>query len=170
MFTTALVKTGAFAVVERQQINEGFEREKRLKADKKATGKSKGSILSGADFIFEGTVSEVSAKESEDETSLSLKGMTVDRSESMGSIGLDVRVIEANTGKVVEAVNVRKQIASSGSGISGVGSMLSSLTGIGSKVEPAVNIKRARKDGVDKALRECIEEAVCKVAERLSED
>jgi curli biogenesis system outer membrane secretion channel CsgG len=170
MFTTALVKTGAFAVAERQQLHKGVEREKQLKSTGKATGKAKGGRLTGADYIFEGTVSEFNAKESEDETAISLSGMEVNSSSNAGSIGLDVRVIEANTGKVVEAVNVSRQIGSSGSGVSGFGSAISSLAGRGSSMTPDVNIKRARQDGLDKAVRECIEEAVCKIADRLSSD
>jgi curli biogenesis system outer membrane secretion channel CsgG len=170
MFTTALVKSGAFAVAERQQLQKGVEREKQLKTSGKATGKSKGSMLTGADYIFEGTVSEVNTNESKDQTSLSLKGMNVDLSANADCIGLDVRVIEANTGKVIEAVNVRKQIESSGSGISGVGNVLKSLTGKVSNIIPDVNIKKAKKNSLDKALRECIEEAVYKISERLSSD
>lgn len=170
MFTTALVKTGAFAVAERQQLNRGVQREKRLKSEGKASGNAKGSMLTGADYIFEGTVSEFNTKESEDEAAISLSGMEVNRSENAKSLGLDVRVIEANTGKVVEAVNVRKQIGSSGSGVSGVGNFFRTLTGSGAKIEPDVKVKRARNEGMDKALRDCIEEAVCKIAERLSSD
>lgn len=141
-----------------------------MKASSKATGKAKGTMLTGADYIFEGTVSEVNANESEDETSVSLKGMKVNSSVKAGSIGLDVRVIEANTGKVVEAVNVRKQIESSGSGVSGFGSVIRSLAGKVSSLTPDVNVKKARKDGLHMAMRECIDEAVCKIAERLTSD
>ena len=86
MFTTALMKSGAFAVVERQQINQGFEKERQLKAKSVATGKKQGSMLTGADYIFEGTVSEVNSNESEDEMSLSLKGMNVDREAEFTSL------------------------------------------------------------------------------------
>ncbi len=141
-----------------------------MKSGGKGTGNEKGSMLTGADYIFEGTVSENNKKESEDEAAVSLSGMEVNRSANVDSIGLDVRVIEANTGKVVEAVNVRKQVGSSGSGVSGVGNFFRALAGSNSRIEPDVKVKKTRKDGMDKALRECIEEAVCKIAERLSSD
>ncbi len=169
MFTTALVKTEAFAVAERQQLEKGIKREKKLKEDKKATSRSKtNGVLTGADYIFEGTISEVAEKESDDENRVSISGMKLGSSKSASSIGLDVRVVDASTGKIIEAINVRKQIKSSGSDISGLGGLINKMTG--NSLDADVSMKKTRKEGVDKVLRECIEEAISKIVSRLQED
>jgi len=61
MFTTALIKSGAFAVAERQRLNEGVIREKQLNAAGQTTGTSTFRKLAGASYIFEVVVSEANA-------------------------------------------------------------------------------------------------------------
>lgn len=159
MFTTAIVNSQAFAVVERQRLDQGINKEKRLKSSKKASNKGKTTKLTGADFIFEGTISEAAANKQNDEYGVSMKGMDVNKSARSGSIGLDLRILEADTGKIVDAVHVRKKIKSSGTGISGVGNMIRSI-GIGSSSTPDVKMKSSKNDALDEALRSCIDEAV----------
>lgn len=65
MFMTAITKSNAFTLVERQSLASTVNREKSLQKTKKAAG-NKGEIkLTGADFIFEGNVAYCSPQETE---------------------------------------------------------------------------------------------------------
>jgi curli biogenesis system outer membrane secretion channel CsgG len=55
MFTTAIVTSGQFRVVERNRMNAGVVREKQLQQDGWADGDVAQQQLKGAQFIFEGT-------------------------------------------------------------------------------------------------------------------
>lgn len=173
MFTTALIKSGAFAVAERQRISEGVIREKQLNAAGQSTGTVASSRLAGANYIFEGTISEASSGESQSEGGLSVGGMEVGGSSAKDSIGMDVRVINAESGLVVDAVNVRKKIEASGASLSGLGRLAQSIANLQGKsipLNPDVSAKSSRKESVDKALRSCIEAAVYELVKRFGEE
>src|SRR5258707_1699838 len=72
MFTTALIKSGAFAVAERSRLNEGVIREKQLHASGQSTGSTAQSPVAGAAFIFEGTISEAAPGESQSSRSFNI--------------------------------------------------------------------------------------------------
>ena len=74
MFTTALIKSGSFTVAERQRLNQGVAFEKQLNAQGQTTGDAARSQLKGADFIFEGTVSEANAPGEQDRHRRRLQG------------------------------------------------------------------------------------------------
>jgi curli biogenesis system outer membrane secretion channel CsgG len=171
MFTTALVKTSAFAVVERQRLNRGVEREKKLQQSKKAVGKAGGSKLMGVDYIFEGTISEFVSNEEESEYGASLGGMEASRAHSVSGIGLDVRIIDASTGSVLDSVNVRRKIQTGSKGISGIGNFVRSLgRGSGSGLDPDVSIKKGKKDGRDQVMRDCIDQAIYEIVKRYASE
>lgn len=173
MFTTALIKSGYFAVAERQRLNEGIMREKQLQAGGQATGKAGKSKLAGAQYIFEGTVSEANPGESQTEGGISVGGMDMGGSKSSDSIGIDVRIIDASNGLVLDSINVRKKIVTKGGGVSGMGRLAQSIAGLSGKsipLSPDANVKATRKEGVDKALRSCIEAAVYEIVTRYGED
>ncbi|HZW36441.1 MAG TPA: CsgG/HfaB family protein, partial [Candidatus Deferrimicrobiaceae bacterium] len=173
MFTTALIKSGAFAVAERQRLNEGVIREKQLNASGHTTGKSAASKLAGANYIFEVVVSEANSGESQGEGSLAVGGMDVSHGSAKDSIGMDVRILDAESGLVVDAVNVRKKIEASSTSVSGVGRLAQSLFSLRGKsvpLNPDINTKSSKKESVDKALRSCIEAAVYDLAKRFGED
>ncbi len=165
MFMTALIKTRTFAVLERQRLNESVYREKQLNQRGMTTGDVANYRLTGADYIFVGTVTEANATASRSGVAGSYKGLGVETSGENAEIGLDIRVLDARTGAVLDAVNTRKKISEGGVSISGVGSFLRSVTG---KSVPGgdVSVAHDRKEGVDKALRESIEEAVNIIAKR----
>ncbi len=163
MFTTALIKSGSFTVVERQRLSEGVVREKQLNAQGLTTGDTANQKLVGAQVIFEGTVSEANAGERQSEGGVSVGGMDVGGSSTTNSIGIDVRIIDARTGVVVDSVDVRKNIESSEHGVYGIGNLAQSIAALGGKsvpLNPDARYKSSRKEGVDKALRSCIEAAV----------
>ena len=56
MFTTALIKTHAFTVLERQRLDESVYQEKQLNQGGTTTGDVAKYRLTGADFIFVGVI------------------------------------------------------------------------------------------------------------------
>ena len=80
MFMTALVKSGAFAVAERERLNEGVMVEKELNAQGQTTGDAANQQLAGAAYIFEGTVSEANTGESKTGVGGTVKGLGVETS------------------------------------------------------------------------------------------
>ncbi|TFH31394.1 MAG: hypothetical protein E4G97_04355 [Deltaproteobacteria bacterium] len=185
MFVTALMKSGAFAVAERGRLNEGILREKQLNATGQTTGASASRKMAGASYIFEVVVSEANVGESQTEGGVSVGGMDVGLGSAKDGIGMDVRIVDAETGIVVDAVNVRKKIESTSGIVSGVGKLaqyflarrgnsaaldaLNTANAV-NQLNPDDNVKSARKEGVDKALRSCIETCVYELAKRLGED
>jgi curli biogenesis system outer membrane secretion channel CsgG len=90
-----------------------------------------------------------------------------------GSLAIDVRITDVESGLIVDAVNVRKQMNSSESKGSGVASAIgNSLTRgrLGNALQAAGatdEVSSARKDSVDRVLREAIEEAIHELSKRL---
>lgn len=173
MFVTALIKSGAFAVAERQRLNEGIIREKQLNAAGQTTGTSASRKLAGASYVFEVVVSEANSGESQTEGGLSVGGMDLAHGNAKDSIGLDVRIVDADSGLVTDAVNVRKKIEATSTSVSGIGRLAQSIFSMRGKnlpLNPDANVKSSRKESVDKALRSCIEAAVYELAKRIGED
>ncbi|MBI5906255.1 MAG: hypothetical protein HZB86_12050 [Deltaproteobacteria bacterium] len=173
MFVTALIKSGAFAVAERQRLNEGVMRERQLNASGHTTGTVASKKLAGASYIFEVVVSEANPGESQSEGGVSVGGMDLAHGSAKDGIGMDVRIVDAESGLVVDAVNVRKKIEATGTSVSGLGRLAQSIFSLKGKsvpLNPDANVKSSRKESVDKALRACIETAVHELAKRIGED
>ena len=168
MFTTALIKSGSFAVAERQRLNEGVMREKQMNAQGMTTGNSANQQLSGAKYIFEGTVSEANPEESKTGLGGTFKGLGLETSGQKANLGLDVRVVDANTGVVLDAVNVRKPVKQGGFSAKGIGSFAQKFTKK-SLSGADVSVAHESKDGIDRALRSCIEQAVYELVKRYGE-
>lgn len=166
MFTTALIKTKAFRVLERQRLNESVYQEKQLNQGGMTTGDAAQHLLTGADFIFTGAITEANAQKKKTGIAGSYDGVGLETSGEKAEIGLDVRVLDARTGDVLDAVSVRKEIAQGGYSVSGLGKKL-----FGKKKPKGANLGIAQdyKEGVDKALRKCIDEAVKKIVSRYEE-
>jgi curli biogenesis system outer membrane secretion channel CsgG len=173
MFVTALVKSGAFTVAERQRIQEGVTKERQFQASGAATGRTANTKFAGAQYIFEAAITEGNPNEKQSEGNISVGGMEMGRAGVTDAIGLDVRIISAETGLVIDSVNVRKKIEAAQGGVSGIGKLAQSIAGLYNKsvpLNPDANVKISRKESVDKAVRSCIEAAVLELAKRLSED
>jgi curli biogenesis system outer membrane secretion channel CsgG len=169
MFVTALVRSGAFVVAERQRLGEGVMRERQLAQQGVTTGGPRGQVAA-ARYVFEVVVSEANAGASESAHGVSIGGMRVQSAGARDAIGMDVRIVDAVTGTVVDAVNVVKQIEAGATSISGVGNLLSSVAGVRGRALPLpvdAETRSSRKEGVDRALRSCIEVAVAELARRL---
>jgi len=165
MFTTALIKSGAFAVAERHRLNEGVMVEKQLNAQGQTTGNIAESQLAGASFIFEGTISEANPSESKTGVGGTYKGLGAETSGQTANLGLDVRVVDASNGLVLDSVNVRKAVKQSGFSIKGIGAFAKRFTK--KNLHGAdVSLSKEKKEGIDKALRACIEQAVYELVKR----
>ncbi len=172
MFTTALVKSSQFRVVERNRLNSGIVAEKQLNGAGQSTGNAAQKQLRGARYIFEGTVSEANAGQESHQGGLNIGGMSLSGGHNKDVIGIDVRILDAETGDVLDSVNVRKALDSSNSGVSGVSALagtIASMKGASlNPLTPDVEIQNSHKEGVDKALRACIESAVLALVKRVN--
>lgn len=165
MFTTALIKSGAFQVLERQRLKEGVMRERQLNAQGLTAGDTANQQLTAAAYIFEGAVTEANAQESGTGIGAAFRGLGIGTKTQKAEIGLDVRVISAATGEVLDSVNVRKKVDESGVSLSGIGRFAQSFTK--NNLHGAdLDMAHKRKEGVDMALRACIEEAVYQLVTR----
>ncbi|MHC5034544.1 MAG: CsgG/HfaB family protein [Planctomycetota bacterium] len=146
---TALVKTRHFDVVERAELGDVME-EKHLQASGAAKGQAGKTKLAGAELIFAGSVTEL------DETGgggvgLGHWGVGVDVRTATAQVGLDMRIIDAGTGRILDSIDVRRKVRRTGVtaghtwGISG-----------------GVNITNA----LDLAIRETLDEAVYQLVTR----
>lgn len=173
MFTTALVKTRKFRVLERQRVGEGVARERDLNGQGITTGRVAQKQVKGAGVIFEATISEVNAGASTSDTGLSIGGLQVGGSKGTDQLGIDVRVLDAGTGEVLDAINVKRAIRSSGSSVAGMGALVDNVLALKGKntrgFTPDVASKTTEREGVDAVLRALIEDAVNQLASRSGE-
>lgn len=171
MFTNALVTSGAFAVVERQRLVPDLSTEKSLNARGATSGDTAAHRLAGAQYIFEGVVSEAAPDEDSSEGAISLGGMEVGGRSKKGEIAIDVRVLDADSGMVLDSVAVSKKVEASGKRVAGIGNLAQSvagLTGASIPLDPNASFATSHNEGIDRALRACIETAVLELARRYS--
>ena len=174
MFMTALVKTRKFRVLERVRMNEGIATEKALNQQGTTTGQVGQSQYSGATYMFEATVSEASTGDQKTSFSLGIAGAAAGKGWASDSITIDVRVTDVESGIVVDAIDIRKEIKSVATKAGGVTTALANILtrgrggGLIEALAPSDEYVNVRKDSVDKALREAIEEAVNEIAKRFA--
>jgi curli biogenesis system outer membrane secretion channel CsgG len=169
MFKTALVQSGQFRVVERSRLNEGVVREKQLQQGGFASGKAAQTQLRGAQYVFEGVLSEANQSELQRSGAVGIAGMQIGGGSNRDSIAIDVRIVDAGSGDIVDAVSVRKSIRSEEASVSGVGNLLGTVMaqrGKSSPYTPDVQAQQRRTEGVDSALRAAIDEAALQLARR----
>lgn len=171
MFTTALVDSGQFRVVERSQLNETVVREKQLNGAGLSTGASAQKQLRGAQYLFEGTVSEGNAGEDQKQAGVNVGGLNLGGGKNDDTIAVDVRILESDTGDVLDSITVRKVVKSKSAAIGGTAAFASTVGSLFGKSMPAltpdVNLQTSHKEGVDKALRACIDASVLELIKRL---
>lgn len=171
MFVTALVRSGQFAVVERSRLNANVMREKQMNAAGQTTGNTAQQQLLEARYLFEGTVSEDNRDASTSKNSVSIGGANIGGGSRKDTIAVDVRIIDANNGAILDSVAVRKDVAGSSVNVSGVHDLAVNLLErrgrSGSTFTPDAAHESSRKESVDAALRSCIELAVLEISKRL---
>jgi curli biogenesis system outer membrane secretion channel CsgG len=169
MFTSALVQSGRFRVVERGRLNDGVVREKQLQQSGWANGNAAQQQLRGAQYIFEGTVSEANVAEAQGSGGINIAGLQIGGGGNRDSIVIDVRVVDAANGDILDAVTVRKPIATGEGSVAGVGSLIGTAMaqrGRSSPYVPDVQAQGRGSEGIDSAVRRAIDEAVTQLARR----
>jgi curli biogenesis system outer membrane secretion channel CsgG len=164
MFKSALVKSGQFRVVDRSRLSRSVMAEKQMNAAGQTTGATAQKQLLGAEYIFEAEITELAAGKSGSSTGVNIAGMNIGGASGSDTIGLDVSIVDAATGEVVDAVTVRRKLASSAASVSGVSALVGRVMAdrgkVASAYTPDVSHTSTRKDSLDAGLRECVEEAV----------
>ncbi len=165
MFITSLVKSHRFVVLERQRLNESVYLEKQLNQQGRTTGRAAEKRLTGAKYIFVATITEANSNSKNNGMAGTFGGLGVESSEKEAEIGMDVRVLDASNGAIIDAVSVRKKVTQGGVSVSGIGSFLGSMAGIDTHGAD-VSVSNNSNEGIDKALRALIDQAVSKLAKR----
>ncbi|HVN84404.1 MAG TPA: CsgG/HfaB family protein [Candidatus Binatia bacterium] len=158
MMITALMKSGAFAVLDAESV-----------AATRPTGAKRGKHAARLpyDFILKGVVSEANAGSDTDKTHLSLGGMETTSSHNADSIGIDLRIIDAESGVVIDSLNVRKPIQATEAETKGMGKLLGKYVKEVRNAGADLDTAHSTKESVDAALRACIEQAVAELIQRL---
>lgn len=170
MFQTALVQSGQFRVVERSRLSEGVVREKQLNASGLSSGSSASEILLAAKYIFEGSITEANASQTQRSGAIRIGGAELGASTNKDVIGIDVRVIDVASGEIVDVVTVHKSVTSDSTNASGIGNLIGTMlskNGKGSAYAPDIQLQQQRKESLDAALRAAIDQAVIELASRL---
>jgi curli biogenesis system outer membrane secretion channel CsgG len=166
MFIDALVRSGSFRVAERQRLLPDLEVEKKLNAAQMTTGDTAAKQLAGADYIFEGTISGLTGADDTSGGGLSIGSMRLSGKGAKGQLAINVRVVDADSGTVVDAIEVHKPIRSSAKSVSGVGNFLQSAAGHYIPMAPDASASSAHNDNIGEALRACIDTAVLELVQR----
>ncbi len=173
MFTTALMKSKQFRVLERNKIANGVAREREMNQTGVTSGNSATKQIKGANVIFEATFSEASAAKSSNSGGFSIGGLQIGGGSSKDEIGMDVRVLSVGSGEVLDAINVRKEVASGQTSVSGLGSLVETLAANKGQdlqgLTPDAQFQSARKESMDRAMRALIEQAIFELAQRAGE-
>ena len=171
IFTTALIQSGQFRVVERAQLGGGLIYEKQLNGAGQSTGEVAQQKLRGAQYIFEGTVSEASASVDQRQSGISIGGLSFGGGRNKNKIAIDVRIVDAGSGDVLDSVAVSKALTDTNSGVGGTAALAGTLASMAGKdvnpLTPDVNYQAAHTDPTDAALRACIEAAVFELIKRV---
>jgi curli biogenesis system outer membrane secretion channel CsgG len=170
MFKTALVRNGRFQLVERSRLNEGVIREKQLNGAGQSTGDSAQQKLRAAEYLFEATISELSAGDRQTSGGVNIAGLQLGGGSNQDSLGIDVRIVDARNGDVRDAISLRRALKSSAAQVSGTATAVQTWQAVSgrnvSPYVPDVSLQTARKDSVDQALRGLIDDAVAQLAAR----
>jgi curli biogenesis system outer membrane secretion channel CsgG len=145
--------------------------EKQLNGAGQTTGEIAQQKLRGARYIFEGTVSEANAGADQKQGGISIGGLNLGGGKNKDTIAVDVRIIDAATGDVLDSVAVSKVLNDSSVGVSGTAAFANTVAGLrgrsASPFTPDVQAQSSHKESVDKALRSCIESAVLALIQRV---
>lgn len=175
MFITALVETGKFKVLERARLAEGVLQERSLNQTGLVSGQSVHVKLAEAKYVFEGTVSEAQMNQNGTSAGLNILGLGAKHTSTRDTIGIDIRVIEVESGIVADAIKVRRQIKGSVIETGGVGDAITNMLSnrfLGGAVVATggKEYENWQRESFDNALRLAIEEAVGKISERFADE
>lgn len=172
LFKTALVKSGRFRVLDRSRLAGSVMVEKQLAASGQARGRANDRALHGAEYLFQAELTEVNAGARQSATTLGVGGLVLGGGANRDELGLDIQIVDAATGEVVDAVNVRKALQGSSVQVGGVAALVNTVMAQRGKsagpYTPDAQHSSSRKQSLDAALREAIEEGVRLLAERFA--
>ncbi|MBN2720560.1 MAG: hypothetical protein JXR72_05605 [Proteobacteria bacterium] len=117
MVITELMETGRFIVVERSALNEILSEQDLAESGRvrQETAAKIGELL-GAQVLLKGTVTEFIEKESGGAAGIMLGGIGIGGTTSEGYVAMDLRLIDATTGQVLESHRAEGKIKSTGIG------------------------------------------------------
>jgi curli biogenesis system outer membrane secretion channel CsgG len=169
-FKTALVKSGQFRVLERGNLERGVIREKQLNGNGQSSGSSAQSQLAGAEYLFQAEITELAAGTSDSSSGINIGGLQIGGGANRDELGLDVSIVDAHSGEVMDAVNVRVALGGSAVQVGGLGALVNTVLlqngRTPSAYTPEVQHQSSRKANFDAALRSAIEDAVRQLATR----
>lgn len=169
-FKTALVQSGQFRVVERAKLDRGVVREKQMNAAGQTTGSTSQQQLRGAEYIFEAEITELGSGTRTSSNGVNIGGMQIGGASNRDEFGIDVSIVDANTGDVVDAISVRKRMKGAARSVGGIGALINRVRAEKGKggvaYSPEVQHQSTSKDNFDAVLREAIEEVVHELAKR----
>jgi curli biogenesis system outer membrane secretion channel CsgG len=171
IFTTALIESRQFRVVERNRLNQGVIYEKQLNGAGQTSGDVAQHQLRGARYIFEGTVSEANAGAEQHQGGINIGGLSLGGGKNKDTIAVDIRILDAGTGDVLDSVSVSKALNDTAVGVGGTAALAGTLASMSghslNPLTPDVNYQGAHKESLDKALRACIETSVLELIKRV---
>ena len=171
IFTTTLIESHQFRVVERNRLHQGVLLEKQLNGAGQTSGNVAQQKLRGARYIFEGTVSEANAGANQNQGGINIGGLSLGGGKNKDTIAIDVRILDAATGDVLDSVSVSKVLNDTSVGIGGTAAFANTIAAMRGRsanpLTPDVQLQSAHKESVDKALRSCIESAVLALIQRV---
>ncbi|MES2668877.1 MAG: CsgG/HfaB family protein [Pseudomonadota bacterium] len=169
-FKTALVQSGQFRVVERAKLDRGVVREKQMNAAGQTTGSTSQQQLRGAEYIFEAEITELGSGTRTSSNGVNIGGLQIGGARNNDEFGIDISIVDANTGDVVDAISVRKRLKGTARSVGGIGALINRVRAEKGKggvaYSPEVQHQSTSKDNFDAVLREAIEEAVYELAKR----
>ena len=169
-FKTALVQSGQFRVVERAKLDRGVVREKQMNAAGQTTGSTSQQQLRGAEYIFEAEITELGSGTRTSSNGVNIGGLQIGGASNRDEFGIDVSIVDANTGDVVDAISVRKRMKGAARSVGGIGALINRVRAEKGKggvaYSPEVQHQSTSKDNFDAVLREAIEDAVYELAKR----
>jgi curli biogenesis system outer membrane secretion channel CsgG len=171
IFTTTLIESHQFRVVERNRLSQGVIQEKQLNGAGQSTGDAAKHQLRGARYIFEGTVTEANANADQRQGGVNIGGLSLGGGKNKDTIAVDVRILDADTGDVLDSVSVSKVLNDSMVGVGGTAQFASTVASMSghnaNPMTPDVNYQSSHKESIDKALRSCIETSVLELIKRV---
>lgn len=171
IFTTALIESHQFRVVERNRLNQGVIIEKQLNGAGQTSGNLAQQKLREARYIFEGTVSEANAGANQNQGGINIGGLSLGGGKNKDTIAIEVRILDAATGDVLDSVSVSKVLNDTNVGIAGTAAFANTIASMrghsANPLTPDLQVQSSHKESVDKALRSCIESAVLALIQRV---
>jgi curli biogenesis system outer membrane secretion channel CsgG len=155
MMTTALVESGKFKVLERQQIHDvigeqDFGASGRVDP---ATAAKIGKVL-GARYLLYGTVNEFEYSQAGDAGGVRIGGFRVGGSQAKAHIGMDVRVVDAVTSEVLFSTRSTADASRTGFKVGYSGSDFGANLGTFQKTPLGEATRTAIQDAVAKMVRD----------------